>query len=115
MVQSFVHHPFHSCAELEVVDLAAATFHALVGNHSRDYRKTLGTDTQFTPELTTVYAELMRWEMAPKWREPFTLVMLTKVRSVVMETSLHPDSSTAALADWFVCGTYVGFRLSEWA
>ena len=27
----------------------------------------------------------------------------------------HPDSLTAALADWIVLGQYTGFRLSEWA
>ena len=41
--------------------------------------------------------------------------MLTKLRSRVKETSPHPDSSMVALSDWFVCGTYAGFRLSKWA
>jgi len=108
------------CRSIKVVTIkkyiqAAATFHALFGTHSRDYRKTLETDTQFAPELTTVYADLTRWETAPKRREPFTLLMLKEHRSRVKATSPHPDSSMAALDDWFVCGTYAGFRLSEWA
>ena len=70
---------------------------------------------QFAPELTTVYADLMHCEMAPKRRDPCTLLMLTELRSRVKEISPHPDSSMATLDDWFVCGTYAGFRLSEWA
>ena len=47
------------CWSIKVVTIkkyiqASATFHALFGNHSRDYWKTLETDTQFAPELTTV-------------------------------------------------------------
>ena len=68
---------------------AAATFHALFGNHSRDYRKTQETDSQFAPELATIYADLMRWETAPKRREPFTLLMLTKLSSRVRIPTRH--------------------------
>ena len=57
---------------------AIESFLALFGLYSWDYRKTLATDTHLASELTSVYAELDRWEKVPNRREPFTPEMLTE-------------------------------------
>ena len=41
--------------------------------------------------------------------------MLTELKENVHDTNPHPDSLMATLADWFECGLFAGFRLSEWA
>ena len=94
---------------------AVASFMSLFGDNPRDYRKDSPTDAHVSPVLTTVYNELNRWEIQPNRREPFTPEMLTDVRLRVAESGAGPDSRNSALADWFQCGLFAGFRLSEWA
>ena len=94
---------------------AAASFLALFGDNPRDYRKDSPTDAHVSPVLTSVYTELSRWEKQPNRREPFTPEMLTDVRVRFAATGCGPDSKVAALADWFQCALFAGFRLSKWA
>jgi hypothetical protein len=94
---------------------AAATFLALFGEHTRDYRKNFATDTAISSTLTSVYNELARWESVPNRREPYTLEMLSYLKSAVQIASSCRDSLMPAMADWFECGLFAGLRLSEWA
>ena len=94
---------------------AAATFLALFGDTSRDYRKNYATDTAISSTLTSVYNELARWESVPDRREPYTLEMLIYLKQSVERTASCRDSMVAAMADWFECGLFAGLRLAEWA
>jgi hypothetical protein len=96
---------------------AAASFMALFGDHPRDARKEVPTDAHVSRVLSTVYDELHRWETVPNRREPFAPEMLKDIqqRAVGPTNSLHPNSLLSALADWFQCALFAGFRLSEWA
>ena len=94
---------------------AAATFLALFGDNTRDYRKNYATDTNISSTLTSVYNELARWESVPNRREPFTLEMLLHLRSDTQTASMSQDSLIMAMADWCECGLFAGLRLAEWA
>ena len=72
-------------------------------------------DLSIAPALAKIYKALKKWETQPDRREAFTLKLLDHLRATVREQSLHEDSIEAALCDWFECGLFGGFRLSEWA
>ena len=92
-----------------------ASFLALFGDEERDYRKDNGTDTCHSKLLTSVYAELARWEKMPNRREPFTVEMLDEWRTMITKMGAPFDSLESALLDWFEIGLFAGLRLSEWA
>jgi hypothetical protein len=96
---------------------AAASFMALFGNHPRDARKEVPTDAHVSRVLSTVYDELHRWETVPNRREPFAPEMLRDVQQRAADpvNCQRPNSLLSALADWFQCALFAGFRLSEWA
>jgi hypothetical protein len=96
---------------------AAASFMALFGDHPRDARKEVPTDAHVSRVLSTVYDELHRWETVPNRREPFAPEMLRDVQQRAADpvNCQLPDSLLPALADWFQCALFAGFRLSEWA
>ena len=94
---------------------AAATFLALFGDKTRDYRKNYATDTAISSTLVSVYNELARWESVPDRREPYTLEMLIYLKQSVERAASCRDSLIAAMADWFECGLFAGLRLAEWA
>ena len=102
-------------ATIKLYILAAATFLALFGDHPRDYRKTNPADTTLSPVLTSVFTELQRWESVPNRREPYTLEMLKDMQRRTAAADCGPDSMMSAMGDWFQCGLFAGFRLSEWA
>ena len=61
--------------------------------------------------LTGVFKEAQRWESIPNRAEAMSLDM---VQSLLDKSkSSHPDSSSAAIADWIILGSYAGFRMSE--
>jgi hypothetical protein len=93
----------------------AASFHALFGPHARDFRKENATDTKVSKTLSDVFDELKRWEDVPNRREPFTLEMLDEMKREFVNCGLGSNTLSAALLDWFECGLFGGFRLSEWA
>jgi hypothetical protein len=96
---------------------AAASLMALFGDHPRDFRKEVPTDAHVSRVLSTVYDELHRWETVPNRREPFAPEMLRDIqqRATTTVNCRQPDSLLSALADWFQCALFAGFRLSEWA
>ena len=94
---------------------AAATFLALFGDTTRDYRKNYATDTAISSTLNSVYNELARWENVPDRREPYTLEMLSFLKKSVQRAVSCQDSLGTAMADWFECGLFAGLRLAEWA
>lgn len=94
---------------------SVASFLALFGEHPRDYRKEISTDTRLSQVLTSVFDEIKRWESVPNRREPFTLEMLADMTAHSAVAGCGEDSLQVALADWFECGLFAGLRLSEWA
>ena len=96
--------------------LDVARFLALFGPRDIDYRKDNNAEKSFSRVLQSVYDELERWETVPNRREPFTIEMLDAL--LIKVEKLPPGHHTGLLAvlyDWFVCGLFGGFRLSEWA
>jgi hypothetical protein len=93
--------------------LNIASFISIFTN--RDPRKSNATDSRLSPVITSVFDELQRWEDVPNRREPFTIEMLHEVHRLIILEQSHPDSLIVALADWFLCGLFTGFRLSEYA
>ena len=55
-----------------------------------------GTESAY---LTGVFRESQRWESIPNRAEAMSLDMVQKL--VDKANTLHPDSSSAAIADWF--------------
>ena len=94
---------------------AAATFLSLFGDTPRDYRRDNPSDAKLSPILSSVFAEMERWEDQPNRREPYTLEMLADLKNSTAFTAQGNDSLWAATADWFECGLFAGLRLSEWA
>jgi hypothetical protein len=96
---------------------AAASLMALFGDHPRDVRKDIPTDAHVSRVLSTVYDELHRWETVPNRREPFSPEMLRDVQQRATDpvNCRRPNSLLPALADWFQCALFAGFRLSEFA
>ena len=94
---------------------SVASFLALFGEHPRDHRKEILTDTRLSQILTSVFDEIKRWETVPNRREPFTLEMLAEMTAHSAVARCGEDSLQVALADWFECGLFAGLRLSEWA
>jgi hypothetical protein len=88
-----------------------ASFVALL--RQRDIRRTVATDSKFSPLITSIFDELKRWEDIPNRREPFTLEMLDATINFARESNAHPDSLLAALTDWFECSLFAGLRLTE--
>ena len=68
---------------------------------------------QTDKRITTVLAEVRRWEKMPNRREPLTTDMITYQQ--LQREDNKPHSEAAALYDWEVVGIYTGNRLSEWA
>ena len=95
---------------------AAASLVQLLGESSADPRKHEGTDKTH-PILASIFAEYERWEKQPNRREPLTLEMLSAVERRAATTTCKSVTTSLlpALCDWFECGLYAGFRLSEWA
>jgi hypothetical protein len=91
---------------------AAASLMALFGDHPRDFRKEVPTDAHVSRVLSTVYDELHRWETVPNRREPFAPEMLRDIqqRAATTVNCRQPDSLLSALADWFQCALFAGFR-----
>jgi hypothetical protein len=105
-------------ATIKAYTNAAALFMALFGDHPRDFRKEVPTNTHVSRVLSTVYDELHRWENVPNRREPFAPKMLRDIQQRAATGTVncrHPDSLLQALADWFQCALFAGFRLSKWA
>ena len=85
---------------------AAATFLALFGENTRDYRKNSATNTAISSTLTSVYNELARWESVPNRRELYTREMLMYLKNVVQVASSCQNSLMSAMTDWFECGLF---------
>ena len=94
---------------------AAATFLALFGEVSHDYRYDRDGDEHFSPLLQHVYDELERYEKKTKRREAFTPDMLEYLCAVVKEQELDDNGMETALSEWFTVGLFAGLRLSEYA
>ena len=81
--------------------------------YHNDPRYFLAHDKDMAPCISQIIAECRRWDKVPDRCEPFTLAMWDYLNELAEE---HPvDSIWAALRDWFGCGLYGGFRLTEWA
>ena len=65
------------------------------------------------PVLQAVLHEAKRWEDMPNRQEPVTMEMTNFFIS--QAATSHPDSLTAAMADWSILGQQSGFRSSEWS
>ena len=94
---------------------AAATFLALFGEVSHDYRYDRDGDDHLSPLLQHVYDDLGRYEKKAKRREAFTPDMLEYLCTVVEEQGLDADCMETALSEWFTVGLFAGLRLSEYA
>ena len=90
---------------------AAATF--LAHFTGADFRKDLPSDSFMGHILGPVYRDLKRYETCPNRREPYTLTMHYKARSLALEFSTL--TQIPALVDGFEQGLCAGYRLSEWA
>jgi hypothetical protein len=89
--------------------------HFIATFNNRDVRKDSPTDTTISPILTSVYNKIQRWEDVPNRCEPFTLEMLAEVHHIILDEDCLPDSLNCVLANWFQCGLFRGFCLSEYA
>jgi hypothetical protein len=94
---------------------AAAALLGKFGSVSRDYRKEQQSDTKFSRILQAVYNEHDRWMNVPNRREHYTLEMLDCQIEQATAPGVSWLSVSAACADWFECGTFGGFRCSEYA
>jgi hypothetical protein len=86
-------------------------------SNPRDPRKAEQTGRSLAPQIQAIINEVKRWEDMPNRREPFTIEMLNwlvELRDSNLQL-YHPDSLLTAMIDWFTCGLFDGFRLSEWA
>ena len=90
-------------------------FLMLFAETAYDFRHTSASDKTTHPYLQGIYDEVSRLEKIEDLREPFTTDMLKALHSIIQSEGHGPDSIHAALADWFECGLFLGFRKSEWA
>jgi hypothetical protein len=79
-----------------------------------DVRKLDATQTRLAPVIQLVLDEVTRWEKVPDKREPFTPAMW---EHMFAETNQAKDAYSLgpSLCNWFGCGLFGGFRLTEWA
>lgn len=70
-------------------------------------------DNKIATPITKCLKEIARWENMEDRREPLTTEMIEYQKSLCRPSTPHSLEQT--LYDWFVCGIYAGFRLSEWA
>jgi hypothetical protein len=99
---------------------------ATIGSYSRDVaqcfgrflvvdvRKVDATQLCLAPVIQAILDEVSRWEKVPDKREPFTPAMWTHMHAATSQVST-PHSLGASICDWFGCGLFGGFRLTEWA
>jgi hypothetical protein len=79
-----------------------------------DARKLDATQSRLAPVIQSVLDEVIRWEKMPDKREPFTPAMWEHMKQ---ETDAAQDAYSLgpSLCNWFGCGLFGGFRLTEWA
>jgi hypothetical protein len=99
---------------------------ATIGNYLRDVaqflarflvvdvRKVDATQLRLAPVIQSILDEVSRWEKVPDKREPFTPAMWAHMHAASTQVD-KPHSLGASLCDWFGCGLFGGFRLTEWA
>ncbi len=92
-----------------------ACFLSLFTASRTDYRYTDSHSRSLAPALKGVFDEIQKYESLPDKREPYTFEMQKLFVRKNAEAGVSPDSLSAALQDWFECGLFAGFRLSEWA
>jgi hypothetical protein len=64
-------------------------------------------------QISSILAEVKRWEKMPNRREPLTVDMVS-YQQLQCATN-EPHSEASAMYDWEVFGIYAGNRLTEWA
>jgi hypothetical protein len=99
---------------------------ATIGNYLRDVanflarsldvdaRKVDATQSRITPVIQSVLDKALRWEKVPDKREPFTPAMWEHLHSS-FATGRNTFSLGPSICNWFGCGLFGGFRLTEWA
>lgn len=80
---------------------------------SNNPRYYLHTNKEFAPCIKQVLDELERWEKVPDCREPFTIAMWDELNRLADKHP--PDTLWPVCRNFFGCGLYGGFRLTEWA
>jgi hypothetical protein len=99
---------------------------ATIGNYLRDVanflarfldadaRKVDATQSRIAPVIQSVLDEVLHWEKVPDKREPFTPAMWEHLHSS-FAAGRNTFSLGPSICNWFGCGLFGGFRLTEWA
>jgi hypothetical protein len=76
-------------------------------------RKIDATQSRLAPVIQSVLDEVLRWEKVPDKREPFTPAMWEHMYA---EVGKSPNTYLLgpSICNWFGCGLFGGFRLTEW-
>jgi hypothetical protein len=99
---------------------------ATIGNYLRDVAQFLArffvvdvqkvdaTQLRLAPVIQSILDEVTRLEKVPDKREPFTPEMWAHMHTATTQVA-KPHSLGASICNWFGCGLFRGFRLTEWA
>jgi hypothetical protein len=79
-----------------------------------DVRKVDATQLRLAPVIQSILVKVTHWEKVPNKGELFTPAMWAHMLATTASVA-YPHSLETSICNWFGCGLFGGFRLTEWA